>query len=220
MNRLLLLIADLQILIYLGVSLSLLFAGRWFVRAWMQRREAVFGLEREISLRRLTASGTLVALILMIGFSEFFLANFIAPSLPAVIPTPTINLLINPTATLDPEMTAQVTQAVPPPGSTGCVIGALVITSPAPGDRVSGEVTIRGTVSINNFGFYKYEVAPAGGDIWSTISAGRSIVVDGELGFWNTAALTPGDYELRLIVTDNKGNALPPCVIPIRVAAP
>jgi hypothetical protein len=79
-------------------------------------------------------------------------------------------------------------------------------------------VDIQGTASVPNFGFYKYEVAPLNSDTWATISAGRDVVVAGSLGKWDTTALTPGDYQLRLVVTDNQGKSLPPCVILIRVS--
>jgi len=76
-----------------------------------------------------------------------------------------------------------------------------------------------GTVNIPNLGFYKYEVASQGSDTWATISADRVVVTNGILGRWDTAALTPGDYQLRLVVTDNQGKSLSPCIVPIRVMA-
>ena len=96
----------------------------------------------------------------------------------------------------------------------------LIFTSPEPGQEVSGTVTLVGTVAIDNFGFYKYEVSPQGEETWSTISAGREPVQNGDIGLWDTSALTPGDYQLRLEVTDNQGQAYPACVIPVRVRAP
>jgi hypothetical protein len=38
-----------------------------------------------------------------------------------------------------------------------------------------------------------------------------------QLGEWNTASLTNGDYFLRLVITDNVGESLEPCVIAVRV---
>jgi hypothetical protein len=91
------------------------------------------------------------------------------------------------------------------------------LTSPQAGDEIKGTIELIGTVNIPNFGFYKYEVARMGSDTWATISANRDPVIDGLIGRWNTTALTPGDYQLRLVVTDNQGKMLPACVVPVRV---
>jgi len=45
-------------------------------------------------------------------------------------------------------------------------------------------------------------------------------VREGRLGTWDTSALAPGNYMLRLVVTDNQGIALTPCVIQVVVDAP
>jgi hypothetical protein len=92
-----------------------------------------------------------------------------------------------------------------------------MLTSPKPGEEIKGSIELTGTVNISNFGFYKYEVAPQGSETWATISAGRNIVVNGPLGRWDTTAMTPGDYQLRLVVTDNEGQALQACVVPVRI---
>jgi hypothetical protein len=131
-----------------------------------------------------------------------------------------LNLLVTPVGTLSAE---QLTQYAAAPaaanaGSTGCIPDELIITSPEPGDEISGTIEIKGTVNIENFGFYKYEVASQGSDIWATISAGRETVINNTIGRWDTSALTPGDYQLRIVVTDNKGQPIPPCVIPVRIA--
>ncbi len=82
---------------------------------------------------------------------------------------------------------------------------------------MKGKIVLIGTVNIPNFGFYKYEVAALGSDTWATISAGREIVIDSKLGEWITTALIPGDYQLRLVVTDNQGQELQACVVSVRV---
>jgi hypothetical protein len=81
-------------------------------------------------------------------------------------------------------------------------------------------VTLVGTVDVDNFGFYKYEVAPQGTELWATISAGREIVKEGDVGLWDTTTLIPGDYQLRLEVTDNQGQSFPACIISVRVIPP
>jgi hypothetical protein len=179
----------------------------------------VYGLEREFALRRLVQASGLALLILALVFAEFFIATFIAPSLPAsdIIATATLNLLVTPVGTFSPDTTVvPVTQDVPT-GMSGCVPDKIMITSPKPGDPVSGTVKISGTADVPNFGFYKYEVAPLGSQNWATIAAAREPKRNEDLGEWNTAALTNGDYFLRLVITDNVGTALEPCVIAVRV---
>jgi hypothetical protein len=160
-------------------------------------------------------------LIALLFCVEFFLASFILPGLPSQVflSTPTLNLLVTPTGTLSPAfMTQFAAQPVPvTANSTGCIPDQIIITSPEPGEQVQGTVELIGTVNVPSLGFYKYEVASQGSDTWATISADRVVVVNGLLGRWDTTALTPGDYQVRLVVTDNQGKALSPCIIPVRV---
>jgi hypothetical protein len=53
---------------------------------------------------------------------------------------------------------------------------------------------------------------------WATISAGNQVVNNEQLGEWNTLSVTNGDYFLRLVIIDNVGKSLEPCVIAVRVA--
>jgi hypothetical protein len=73
-------------------------------------------------------------------------------------------------------------------------------------------------VNIPDLGFYKYEVAAVGSDIWATVAAARTTVTDGPLGQWDTRSLSPGDYRIRLVVSDNQGQPLPACIITVRVS--
>jgi hypothetical protein len=100
----------------------------------------------------------------------------------------------------------------------GCVPGQLELAYPIDGQEVRGSVTLSGTVDILNFGFYTYEIARPGETIWLPIQVGREIKHAAVLGTWDTAALPPGEYMLRLVVSDNQGNALDPCVIRVMVA--
>ena len=151
------------------------------------------------------------------------MASFIIPGLPSEVflSPPTIDVLATPTGTLSADFMTQFA-ALPPPvavNTAGCIPNQVIITSPEPGEQVQGTVELIGTVNIPNLGFYKYEVASQGSDTWATISADRVVVKNGVLGRWDTAPLTPGDYQLRLVVTDNQGKSLSPCVVPVRVLA-
>lgn len=210
-------------LVYLLLAVGVLLVIRRLLRSLREGHDAVFGLEREMAQRRTNQAVAALVIILLIGLGELVLSSFLAPGMPAssMLTTPTINLLAVPTSTLSPELMATLGAATPmaTPGAeaSGCIPGQIMLTFPAPASEVKGQITLKGTVDIPNFGFYKYEVAPMGSDNWSTIQAGREVVTDGALGLWDTTELTPGDYMLRLVVTDNQGQALPPCVVPVRV---
>jgi len=217
-------LASYEPLIYIALAIGGMFAFRRMWRSWREWRDSVYGLEREFALRRLGQATAAAFLILALVFVEFFVATFIAPSLPAsdILATPTLDLLLTPVATLSPAEATQaalspVTQPVPS-GMSGCVPDKIMITSPKPGVEVNGTVTITGTADTTNFGFYKYEVAPMGTQSWATIAAKRDRVKNAELGEWNTVSLTNGYYFLRLVITDNVGASLDPCVIAVRVA--
>lgn len=214
-----------EVLIYILLAIGGLFAFRWLWQSWGEWREAVYSLEKEFALRRMGRSIALLTLVLALFCGEFFTASFIIPNLPATffIPTATLDLLATPTGTISPELATQIALTPRPvatlSNTSGCIPGELEITAPKAGTEVNGTLDIQGTANIQNFGFYKYEVAPLNSDTWATISAGRKVVVEGSLGQWDTTALTPGDYQLRLVVTDNQGQSLPPCVIPVRVTS-
>jgi hypothetical protein len=216
-------LASYEPLIYIALAIGGLFAFRRMWRSWREWRDSVYGLEREFALRRLGQATAAAFFILALVFVEFFIATFIAPSLPAtdILATPTLDLLLTPENTLSPEQATQaalspVTQAAPS-GMSGCVPDQIMITAPEPGADVTGTVKITGTANVSNFGFFKYEFAPRGSQNWATISAKRDPVTDGEIGDWNTTSLTNGEYFLRLVITDNIGVAMEPCVIALRV---
>ena len=227
MNAVYRFLATYEGLIYILLALGSLFAFRWLWKTWHEWRDSVFGLEREFAMRRLSQALMISLLILILFFGELFLASFIAPALPAsdMVATPTLDILNQTQGALVGDQAGSVGVIAPVPGSSsdasiGCIPDELILTSPEPGQEISGIVTLVGTVDIDDFGFYKYEVSAQDADTWATISASREIVKDGDLGLWDTSALTPGDYQLRLEVTDNQGRAYPPCVVPVRVRAP
>ena len=89
---------------------------------------------------------------------------------------------------------------------------------PQAGEEVSGIVPVVGTADLPNFGFYKFEIKRPSETIWLTIQAGNTPVQGGKLGDWDTTRLSPGDYQLGLVVVDNQAQASEPCVIQVRVS--
>lgn len=201
---------------------------RKLLTSWQEWRVAVFGLEREAAQRRLSAALSVFILLFLLGAAEFALVTFVSPVYPKVflLQTPTLDLLATSTAVLpQQEITpdALVKGTLPTAAvldEDGCVPGELEWTYPVSGGEISGVVELRGTVNVSNLGFYKYEFSQPGTDTWVTIAAGDSLGEDQLLGgAWNTGQLVPGDYRLRLVVSDNQNQTMPACEIPVRVVA-
>ncbi len=212
-------LASYEPLIYIALAIGGLYFFRWMWRSWLEWRNAVFGLEREFALQRLVKATAACLIVLGLVFAEFVIATFIAPTLPAsdILATPTLDLLVTPAGTAAPGSTAIATSQSVPSGMSGCVPDKIMITSPKPGEPVKGIVDIMGTANVPNFGFYKYEIAPMGTQNWATVSAAREPKTNESLGSWSTTSLTNGDYFLRLVITDNVGKELEPCVLAVRV---
>lgn len=218
--------SDYAIVIFLLLLVGAMFAIRGLVRARRQQTEAVFGLEIELARRHTRQAAALLCLVLVLALAEFVVVAFIAPLLPtlAALSKPAGNVAAVPTSTIPPEILQTLNATTPAATSTveisGCIPAQIMITSPTPGQEIRGKITLVGTADIPNFGFYKYEFSPLGTDVWFTVQAGREARQDADLGTWDTSELIPGDYLLRLVVTDNRGQALPACVVPVRVRAP
>ena len=215
-----------------------LFYLRKLILAFNEMRSSIFGLERENAQRKIGLSFTVVGLSGSLALVIFVLNSFIIPVLPQLhlIRTPTIDVMATQTATLvlnrtpgsltgtAPAGTAAAPlgkgTATPTSAAEGCLTNQLEWTFPQPGDDLSGSGGLKGTVNVLNLGFYKYEYSQAGSNQWFTIAAGNTTVKNGELGRWNTSQVVPGDYLLRLVVSDNTNKLLPACVVPVKITQP
>jgi hypothetical protein len=207
-------------LVYIALTIMGLYVFRRMWRTWREWRDAVYSLEREFALNRLGRATAFGLLVLLLFFAEFYVATFIVPSLPAsdLMVTPTLDLLATPIGTLPADGVVPLGTLEVQNGMSGCVPDQIMLTSPKPGEVISGTVTLSGTAEDSNFGFYKFEFSPVGTGNWTTISAGTKIVKDSELGQWDTTTRPNGDYFLQLVIIDNVGQTLKPCVIAVRVA--
>jgi len=196
-----------------------------FLRAWFAKRNAYFGMEREVIHNTIRSSLTIIALVLLLGLTQFMLVSVLTIKFPGLVQltTPTMDLISTPTIPLTEIAGTRVT----PQGYdatqtaivvTGCVPGQLEWISPQNGDEISGSVELKGTVNIPNQGFYKYEYQQVGKEDWIPIAAGSKTIVNDSLGGkWDTSQLNPGNYFLRLVVSDNQNNLLKPCTIQVKV---
>jgi hypothetical protein len=221
----------LETWIYLLLGLWGLITIRKFVSAWQELRGATFGLERESAQNRLNRSASILVLILTMVVTEFMLVSFIAPAMPGPIsmPTPTLDLLAAPTMTLPPgtppaseEQLPVATGSIEPLAAfgTGCIPEQIQIAIPHNGEEIRGVIPVVGTANIPNFGFYKFEIKRPDEIVWLTIQAGNVPVVNGKLGDWDTSRLTPGDYQLALVIVDNQAKSSEPCIVQVRVSLP
>jgi hypothetical protein len=206
-------------LVYIILSILGLYAFRRMWRSWREWRDSVYTLEREFALRRLGGATAFGLLVLLLFFGEFYIVSFVAPSLPAVdvLTTPTLDLLAEPVGTTSSDGVVPLETPEVQSGMSGCVSDQIMLTEPRPGEMISGTISLTGTADIPNFGFYKYEFAPQGTDSWTTISAGAEPKKSDELGKWDTTTIPNGDYFLQLVILDNVGQTLEPCVIAVRV---
>ncbi len=231
MEELLPFLQKFEIWIYVFFGAVALIPLQQLISAWRTWQGSVFGLEREIAQRRFSTALTVLLLLVVFIFMEFVVVSFVAPGYPqmAVFPTSTLDLLATPTVTLP--VAAEAATAAAPAGASlgvdpaasgtalpeGCVPGQIEWLAPKAGETINETVELKGTVNIPNLGFYKYEYAKKGEDIWTTIAGGDQPKVAGGIGFWNTSQLVDGDYLLRLVVEDNQNKMFPACVIPVRI---
>ena len=236
MEELLLFLKKYEVWVYLLSALIGLVYLRKLLLAYQDWRASLFGMERESAQRRFSTYLTLFLLVILAAGLEVSLVSFVIPNYPVkkgLLITPTLDLNITPTLPPPAGGTAA-PAAVPGPGgpnqtqqptvvvklTEGCTKGAVEWFSPKVGDEISGKVQLIGTVNIPNLGFYKYEFSQPGTDVWSTIAADNKNVVNALLGNWDTTLLVPGDYLLRLVVSDSQNQLLPACVVSVRVVAP
>lgn len=81
------------------------------------------------------------------------------------------------------------------------------IENPKDGDILAGQVAVFGSARIDDFNFFKLEVAPqTSPGSWSAVSSViNTPVVRGLLDVWNTTQFTDGQYMLKLTVVDPIG---------------
>jgi uncharacterized membrane protein len=227
MNDVLRFLTQYEVLFYILFGLVILIYVRKVYLAWQDWSVAMFGLEKEVTQRKINAGLTFIFLSALLGIGLFIINTFVTPSVPGVfqVYTPTVNITPEVTVMETENPTPEVTQQgiVPTINAfleRGCVPGQIGWTYPLDGDGISGQVELKGTVKISNLGYYKVEYSPSDQKRWTTIMAGRNAIENEPFGgLWNSGDLTPGDYDLRLVVFTNQEEELPECAINVLVKA-
>jgi len=239
-------VADFAPWIYLvcgGTALIQLYRA-WQVR--VERRQAVFSLEREKAMGDLYKIFLTAVVLLVVMGSTYFVSTTLADAVEAVVSEtldPTAPVLSVPTLTATPlpaTPTPTVTPSPPPvqvqapepavviqPTDTPvptvtqpvCPDARAVILSPGSGQTVSGMVSIQGTAVHEDFWYYKLEFAPGDGSSgnFAWFDGGENQVRAGYLGSFNSSAVANGTYTIRVVSVDSSGNFPPPCLVSINV---
>jgi len=219
MRDLLEFLSDYEILLYMLIGLISIVYIRRFLLAWREARLAIFGLEKEMAGQRMRSNASLLVTMVVLMLFIFIVTTFVTPMLPRVevMPTPTVELATPQPIALNLGEGGDVTPTVEVAESQNCVSGKLELTEPQNGSELSGTVTLKGVINVQDFGFYKYEYSQPGSSTWMIIAANGTLDPEGTLGLWDTSLLTPGDYFLRLVVTDNRSNVIGLCVIGVKL---
>jgi len=228
------LISRLSAILYIICGVGVFFSIRGLVIARREKGIAVFQLEREAALLRQRSSLTTMLLLTGLAAFTWINANILEPNLTDIEeiaeatpetdvfieqpPTPTIALLLFPTITPTSQF-ADSDQPTRDPNINGCEIFGQTITFPEPGQGVSGQVPVEGTVNILGLAQYKFEVnGPATEGDWVVVATFTAATgVDGFLGNWDSTSLIPGDYTFRLVTLRSDGSYITPCEIPISI---
>jgi hypothetical protein len=106
---------------------------------------------------------------------------------------------------------------------SGCNNPKARLIAPRPGEAVQGKVTVRIVADIADFAYYTIEVGrPDEPDVWVPLFNNNETAPEKEPfdWVWDSAAVTPGVYHLRLTVFAADMTFPPACVVPIQVLAP
>ncbi len=234
---------------YLACGLGSVACLVMFVRAQRNVKQALFGLEMEIAAANRKRAIRLFALTALLALSVFIIAVVVEPNLPRserAEPTPTPAFYTPPPTFTNqtPTATATVTPTLSIPTETPLAVGPptttpeeeatpepspfptqppgtiCVISEPADGSQVDGEVTFIGSASTEQFLFYKLEAyGPQTGSIWGSILGDvvSTPVIDGVLGTANFGGWEPGGYSIRLVIVDATSNEVAGCYVSLNI---
>ncbi len=153
----------------------------------------LIGLRYGLTVDRLMAANCLTDKLIVTGQTLL---------VPPVTPYPagTFEALATAALTVQPSATLTGTDGA-------CTSPNSVILSPKVGAVLAGTVSITGTANVADFASYRIEIrADNTQQDYSTLLTGDHVVIQGRLGYLNTAKYPDGGYWLRLVVLDQAGN--------------
>ena len=242
MTLLIRLIAKYALWIYVLCGLGMALYLRTALAARKEGTQAVYSLERESATSRIYRSSGMIMLLLFIVVGVYALSHYVELPSPStspilvvtsstVTPTPTQRsptitagtpgITVAPTATRRPRSTAVVlptdaqstpTVAVAP---ASCPHPNVQVVQPGRGQVINEGVQVRGTAQKDQFDRYEFKFKNQDvPDEWHWVETFKTPVQSGDLGFWATSHLPPGNYLFMLIAIDQSGNSQE-CVVPV-----
>ncbi len=91
----------------------------------------------------------------------------------------------------------------------GCTDAGTQITNLTVGQLVSGIVSVEGKATVDSFAFYKLEIRPDSGKVYTLYNSYIQPVTQGVLGEIDTRIFSPGIYWLKLTVITQDNQATP-----------
>ncbi|MBZ0298604.1 MAG: hypothetical protein K8J31_02635, partial [Anaerolineae bacterium] len=131
---------------------------------------------------------------------------------------PSLRVLATPTLTPTPVGTI-----VPnAPAAIGCNESGATLQIPANGMRVFEPIRVVGTAFMDDFAFYKFEIAgPVTGGSFAPLEDQTQMVREtSELGQFVPSFYEPGEYQFRLSVFDITNTMGPSCTVTIYISEP
>jgi hypothetical protein len=228
--------------IYILCAIGILLYLRAALSARREGSQAIYGLERETSAKRVFRASGMIVAILLIVFAVYVLSHYVELPQPATSPielstqTPEATQAIESDTTPEPSETtpSPVPTATRRPLATAVVIPTLVqetptlapatgscphpnvqVRQPRPNETVDQGIQVVGTANKENFDRYEFKFQSRDfEDEWHWVETFRTPVENGELGWWQTAHLPNGNYRFMLITIDRTGNSQE-CVVPV-----
>ncbi len=200
----------------------------------LERRQAIFSLEREQAARVLARITARVAAIIFVMAATYAVSNVLSRAVE-------IEKSLGPSESppgVAAEEAAAATDVVPTPTlSAGpgdaagqidlrtipvCDNDSAIIQYPGVGQEIAGLEIVTGTASHDDFAEYSIEIAPGTAPVeedFTVLGVRRNQIRSGELQRFDASAYITGPYTIRLRVLDNNGTYVGSCQVNVRVVA-
>ena len=227
--------------IYILCAMGMLLYLRAALAARREGSQAIFSLEKETYAKKVTRSSTMILLLLGIVVGVYALSHYAnvpeprtspiviatptpeepTPTRPTALETPTSQTVEEPTATRRPRVTTVVLPTVVGETPTVQVIPAqckhpnVQVVQPGANQTVRDGIAVQGTAEKENFDRYEFKFRSRDfEDEWHWVETFKTPVKNGDLGWWPTAHLPAGNYDLMVIAIDKTGNSQE-CIVPV-----